>query len=154
MIALETNPRNRAILRSLYSGGLRVSELYDLKWKNLSARGESGQVTVLGKGQKTRTVLLPSDVWNEICQLRGDAGANEPVFCSSKGDELGRHLDRTQVYTLDHRIAALCTCLLEGLIAMILHPHTPHPHKMTPCQGATLRHVGSRWQGAQSQPEC
>jgi integrase/recombinase XerD len=89
MIALETNPRNRAILLCLYSGGLRVSELCLLKWKDLSARGESGQVTVLGKGQKTRTVLLPAGVWNEVCQLRGSAGANDPVFCSREGDELG-----------------------------------------------------------------
>ena len=100
MIALETNPRNRAILRSLYSGGLRVSELCHLKWKNLISRGESGQVTVLGKGQKTRTVLLPASVWNELCQIRGDAGADDPVFQSREGDAVGRHLDRTQVYRI------------------------------------------------------
>ena len=100
MIVLETNPRNRAILRALYSSGLRVSELCQLKWKDLNARGESGQVTVLGKGQKTRTVLLPASVWDELCQLRGDAGADDSVFQSREGDAVGRHLDRTQVYRI------------------------------------------------------
>jgi integrase/recombinase XerD len=126
MIALETNPRNRAILLCLYSGGLRVSELCDLKWKDLSARGESGQVTVLGKGQKTRTVLLPSDVWNEVCQLRGDAGAGDVVFCSRENDELGRHLDRTQVYRIV--AASAKRAGIQGKVSphWLRHAHASH----------------------------
>ncbi len=96
----EVNQRNRLILLLLYSAGLRVSELCQLTWKDLKPRGESGQVTVLGKGQKTRTVLLPSSVWDELCSLQGDAGTNEPVFCSREGDDNGQHLDRTQVYRI------------------------------------------------------
>ena len=126
MIALETNPRNRAILRSLYSGGLRVTELCQLKWKNLSARGESGQVTVLGKGQKTRTVLLPDGVWNELCQLRGDAGADDPVFQSREGDTVGRHLDRTQVYRIVANAAKRAG--IEGKVSphWLRHAHASH----------------------------
>lgn len=126
MIALETNPRNRAILRSLYSGGLRVSELCDLKWKDLSARGESGQLTVLGKGQKTRTVLLPAGVWNEVCQLRGDAGALDPVFCSREGDKDGQHLDRTQVYRIV--AAASIRAGIQGKVSphWLRHAHASH----------------------------
>ena len=100
MIREEVNQRNRLILLLLYSAGLRVSELCCLKWKDVKQRGESGQVTVLGKGQKTRTVLLPALVWNEIYSIRGDADANEPVFCSREGDDDGQHLDRTQVYRI------------------------------------------------------
>lgn len=126
MIALETNPRNRAILRSLYSGGLRVSELCQLRWKDLKPRGESGQVTVLGKGQKTRTVLLPAGVWNEICQLRGDAGALDPVFQSREGDDLGKHLDRTQVYRIVS--AAAFRAGIEGKVSphWLRHSHASH----------------------------
>jgi integrase/recombinase XerD len=126
MIALEMNQRNRAILLTLYSGGLRVSELCLLKWKDLSARGESGQVTVLGKGQKTRTVLLSDGVWNEICQLRGDAGALEPVFCSREGDELGQHLDRTQVYRIVANAAKRAG--IQGKVSphWLRHAHASH----------------------------
>lgn len=93
MIALESDPRNRAILRLLYSGGLRVSEVCQLKWKDINQRGNSGQVTVVGKGSKTRTVLLPPGAFREVCQLRGNAGHLDPVFKSKKKG----HLDRSQV---------------------------------------------------------
>jgi integrase/recombinase XerD len=93
MIALETDPRNRAILRLLYSGGLRVSEVCQLKWKDINQRGNSGQVTVVGKGSKTRTVLLPPGAFREVCQLRGNAGQDDPVFKSKKKG----HLDRSRV---------------------------------------------------------
>lgn len=126
MIALEASHRNRAILRAMYSGGLRVSELCCLKWKDLQQRGESGQVTVLGKGQKTRTVLLPASVWNEICQMRGDARALDPVFCSREGDDEGQHLDRTQVYRIVS--AAAKRAGIEGKVSphWLRHAHASH----------------------------
>ena len=126
MIDKETNPRNRTILRLLYSGGLRVSELCQLKWKNLSARGESGQVTVLGKGQKTRTVLLPAGVWKELCSIRGDAGALDAVFCSREGDDEGQHLDRTQVYRIV--AAAAKRAGIQGKVSphWLRHSHASH----------------------------
>jgi len=126
MISLEGNQRNRLILLLLYSAGLRVSELCCLKWKDVKQRGESGQVTVLGKGQKTRTVLLPSSVWDELCSLQGDAGTNEPVFCSREGDDLGQHLDRTQVY----RIVAFSAkrAGIQGKVSphWLRHAHASH----------------------------
>ena len=126
MIGLETNPRNRTILRALYSSGLRVSELCQLKWKDLNARGGSGQVTVLGKGQKTRTVLLPASVWDELCQLRGDRSASDPVFQSREGDAVGRHLDRTQVYRIV--AAAALRAGIQGKVSphWLRHAHASH----------------------------
>ena len=126
MINLETNQRNRVILRALYSGGLRVSELCQLTWKDLKTRGESGQVTVLGKGQKTRTVLLPASVWNELCSIRGDAGADDPVFQSREGDAVGRHLDRTQVYRIV--AAAAKRAGIQGKVSphWLRHAHASH----------------------------
>jgi integrase/recombinase XerD len=97
IIALETQPRNRTMLKLLYGAGLRVSELCNLKWRDLQARGDSqfsGQVTVFGKGSKTRTVVLPSTLWNELCSIRGSAGHDDPVFISRKKSG---HLTPTQV---------------------------------------------------------
>ena len=99
MIVLETNPRNRAILRLLYLGGLRVSELCSLKWKHLQARGDSGQVTVIGKGFKTRSILLPKSLWEELRGLRGDKGENEPMFRSRKSSH-DSHLTRERVHQI------------------------------------------------------
>jgi site-specific recombinase XerD len=90
LLALEPDARNRALLRLLYAGGLRVSELVALRWRDLQARdaGE-GQVTVYGKGGKTRAVLLPATVWGDLQALREGAAAEEaPVFRSRKGGPL------------------------------------------------------------------
>ncbi|MGL4621480.1 MAG: tyrosine-type recombinase/integrase [Chroococcidiopsis sp.] len=126
MIAQELCDRNRIILLLLYSSGLRVSELCQLKWKDLKPRTGSGQVTVLGKGGKVRTVLLPAAVWNEIMRLRGDAPIGDAVFCSREGDDQGRHLDRTQVYRIV--AAAAKRALVEGKVSphWLRHSHASH----------------------------
>ena len=94
MIALEPSRRNRLILKTLYYGGFRVSELCGLRWRDLQARGEEGQMTVFGKGEKTRAVLLPASLWSELQEFRCGADEDDPVFRSRfKGHEL----DQSQV---------------------------------------------------------
>jgi integrase/recombinase XerD len=94
MLALETNKRNHALLRTLYASGLRVSEACALRWRDLTPAGDSGIISVLGKGEKERAVRLLAGVRAELQALRGDAGADSPVFASRKG---GGPLDRTAV---------------------------------------------------------
>lgn len=48
--------RNRVILELLYATGMRVSELSDLNFGNLNL--EENEITVLGKGNKERIVLI------------------------------------------------------------------------------------------------
>ena len=50
----------------MYIAGLRVSEIVDLKWRDLQPRTDGGQVTIFGKGSKTRVVLLPNVIWREL----------------------------------------------------------------------------------------
>jgi integrase/recombinase XerD len=84
MLTLETNARNRAILTLLYASGVRVSELCGLCWRDVQAADGSFQVTVFGKGGKTRAVRLPDAVGQLLATLRGDADAGQPVFRSRK----------------------------------------------------------------------
>ncbi|MGK7873575.1 MAG: tyrosine-type recombinase/integrase [Xenococcaceae cyanobacterium] len=122
MIALETNPRNRAILKLLYGAGLRVSELCALKWRDLQARAEvefPGQVIVYGKGNKTRVVALTSGLWQELMLLRSDAGPDKPVFVSRNK---GGHLSTTQVGRIV-KAAALRTPGLDPRVAEQVSPH-------------------------------
>ena len=64
MIGMGSNPRNRAMLTLLYGGGLRISELCGLRWRDLADRQDGeGQATVYGKGGKTRAVLLSANTW-------------------------------------------------------------------------------------------
>ncbi len=56
---IRSNRRNRALLTLLYGAGLRISEPCGLKWRDLTEReGGAGQVTIYGKGGRTRVVLL------------------------------------------------------------------------------------------------
>ena len=43
------------------------------------------QLSITGKGGKVRQVLLPEIVSRSLLSLRGDSGANDPVFASRKG---------------------------------------------------------------------
>lgn len=89
LLALTDDPRNRAMLRLLYASGIRVSELCGLRWGDLQERdGGAGQMTVHGKGAKTRHVLLPAPVWDDLQALRGDALDADPVFRSRQGSPL------------------------------------------------------------------
>ena len=88
ILALEPSRRNRALLRLLYAAGLRVFELCALTWQHLQERDEAGQVTVLGKGGKTRTVLLSAATWHELRGLGGDSDSASPVFRSRRCGEL------------------------------------------------------------------
>ena len=60
--------RNRAMLETLYSSGLRVSELIDLKISNLYE--DIGFVRVVGKGSKERLVPIGSSALKHIALYR------------------------------------------------------------------------------------
>jgi integrase/recombinase XerD len=122
MIALERVPRNRAILLTLYAGGFRVSEVCDLNWSDLQGRDTAGQITVFGKGGKTRTILMPESVWNALMSLRGDAKDNAPVFRSRKGG----HLDESQVWRIVRQAARRAGIEKEVSCHWLRHAHASH----------------------------
>lgn len=85
MIDLEPNVRNAAMLGLLYAAGLRASELVSLRWCDCQARSnDQGQITVLGKGSRTRTILIPASVFARVMLLRNGADADSYVFASRK----------------------------------------------------------------------
>ena len=96
MIALETSPRNRALLTLIYGGGLRIAEACGLRWRDLSERDDdAGQVTLYGKGGKTRVVLVSANTWHLLSDIRGEAGPDDAVFRSRRG---GGALDESAVH--------------------------------------------------------
>jgi integrase/recombinase XerD len=123
MLVLESDRRNDALLRLLYAGGLRVSELAELKWRDLGARHEAGQVTIFGKGSKTRTVLLPAAVWAEVVALRGAAGPDAPVFASRRR---GGHLDQTAVLRIVRKAARRAGHEVNVSPHWLRHSHATH----------------------------
>ena len=127
ILRLETLPRNRGILLTLYGCGLRVSELCELKWKDLKPRSESGQMSVFGKAGKTRVVLIPGYVWQVVCQLRQGADGDEPVFRSRQRSELnGYHLSRKQVYKIVRKAAKRAGIEEKVSPHWLRHSHASH----------------------------
>jgi integrase/recombinase XerD len=122
MLALEPNARNRTLLRLLYLGGLRISEACDLRVRDLAARDDAGQITVFGKGGKTRAILLKASIWRDLAMLRlSDPDA--PVFRSRKG---ARQLDPSQVHRIV-KAAAARAGLSDAVSAHWLrHAHVSH----------------------------
>ena len=47
-----------------------------------------GQISVFGKGRKTRVVRLPASVWRDLLELRDNALDDEPIFRSRKRGHL------------------------------------------------------------------
>ena len=90
LIAAEPCDRNRLIFKVFYYAGLRVSELCGLNWEDMTSNGESGQLLIYGKGDKTRVVLLPKTLYTELLNSRGDGGNLEPIFRSRKKSDGGR----------------------------------------------------------------
>lgn len=104
LIDLEPNNRNQVMLKLLYAGGLRVSELCNLRWRDLQTRSDAeGQINIYGKGGKTRVVLLSATVWSEIVRMRETAGFNDVVFPSRKGGNLDPSQVMRIVRTAAHR---------------------------------------------------
>ena len=84
MIHLTSNLRDRAIIKTLYAGGLRISELLGLNWEHLQARENgTGQITILGKGNKKRVVVLSDGIFQDLLNLKGlPAYDFDPIFTS------------------------------------------------------------------------
>ncbi|MBI4739863.1 tyrosine-type recombinase/integrase [Candidatus Woesearchaeota archaeon] len=123
MFALEADPRNLQIIRFLYYTGCRVSEVCSLRWRDLQPRGDrEGQVTVYGKGGKTRVVLLPEKIWRSLQDLKGTAALSDPIFISAKGG----HLDPSQVFRIVQAAAARAG--IEGKVSphWLRHSHASH----------------------------
>ena len=112
--------RARALLEVLYSSGLRVSELCDLRLSNIYA--EQGFVKVVGKGNKERLVPIGREALKHLnfylSGVRGyldiKSGAEDFVFLSQRG----RPLSRITVFTTLKKLAE------QAGLRKTISPHT------------------------------
>jgi integrase/recombinase XerD len=123
MIALAGNRRNQMLLRVLYASGVRVSEICMLTWHNTQPNGDSGQLTVLGKGGKVRSVVLPVGLWKDLVEFRGEANEGDPIFVSRKG---GGSLDRSQVLRIVKAVAKKAGVKAHVSPHWLRHCHASH----------------------------
>lgn len=125
--------RDAMVLRLFYSSGARVSELAALTWNAVQERrirGEAptGQVTVLGKGSRTRSVLLSRDTWVQMQDFRleeleaGFGDANDPVFRSRKGS----HVTRQTIWRIVKKAARAAGVSEHVSPHWLRHAHASH----------------------------
>lgn len=86
----EPDEQHRVLLTLLYASGGRVSEICRLTWRDCQAQKKGGQITIYGKGRKTRHVLLKADTFVQLLTLKGSAGPDDPVFRAPSGGALYR----------------------------------------------------------------
>ncbi len=101
----ERGVRNAAVLEVLYSCGLRVSELTNLRISDLFF-GE-GYLRVVGKGDKQRLVPVSDAAKRRIrhyLELRKPARAGEEILFLNRN---GRKLSRVMIFTIIKRAAAM-----------------------------------------------
>ena len=111
--------RNRAIIEVLFSCGLRVSELTNLKLSNLYI--EEQYIRVMGKGSKERLVPISPCALDELNYWFADRnvmkikpGEEDYVFLNRRG----QHLTRTMILIMIKRYA------VEAGIKKTISPHT------------------------------
>ena len=122
LLQLEPNARNNALLRLLYAGGLRISEVCDLCWRDLKGTKTGAVATVFGKGGKTRPVLVQPKLWRVLSALRAQAGPDDPVFRSERGGKL----DRSAVHRLVKAAAARAGLPDDVSAHWLRHAHASH----------------------------
>ena len=116
--------RNHLLLEFLYYTGARVSEVARLTWRDIKAnRNGLGQVTLFGKGGKTRTVLLSESLYRDLLATRTSRDPEAAVFSSRKGD---KPLQTRQIRKIVNDIAAEAG--LSGSVSphWLRHSHASH----------------------------
>ncbi|TVR72910.1 MAG: site-specific tyrosine recombinase XerD [Marinilabiliales bacterium] len=118
-LSTETGTRNKAIIETLYSGGLRVSELVNLRISDIFF--SEGFIRVTGKGDKQRLVpvgrqaLKAIDVWmGDRNRLPVARGHEDFLFLNRRG----KKLTRVMIFTIVRQLA------MKAGLKKSISPHT------------------------------
>ena len=119
-LATPEGQRNKAMIETMYSCGLRVSELCSLRMEDLFL--DEGFIRVMGKGSKERLVPISGRAVKEIklyltdrCHIDIKPGAEPYLFLSLRR---GRPLSRVMVFDIVKNLTAMAG------INKTVSPHT------------------------------
>lgn len=112
--------RNKAILETMYSCGLRVSEVVNLKISGLYL--DVGFLKVTGKGDKERLVPIGTEAIKCIKIYKDKIRVNQPIQTGSEDflflNRRGKKLSRVMIFYIIKDLA------LKAGITKIISPHT------------------------------
>ena len=108
--------RDKMIVKTLYSLGLRISELCNIRWSDFHIDGDFVNLNIVGKGSKLRTLLVSQSLYKQLVKLKREEidyvftaySRNKPLTRQSVNillDKLCKQLDiekRITPHTLRH----------------------------------------------------
>lgn len=112
--------RNKAILETMYSCGLRVSEVVNLKLSNLYL--DVGFIRVIGKGDKERLVPIGSSAIKYISIYKNDIRVHQKIKPGKEDflflNKYGNELSRIMIFLIIKELA------MQAEIKKNISPHT------------------------------
>jgi site-specific recombinase XerD len=133
-----------AILMLLFYGGLRRSEICDLKLNHLFVERNQHLLKVQGKSNRERLIVLVPSVWNamehyfKISVRDFNSTKEEPLFLpvrNNRTKNLNKSLDGSSIFYMVQKYAKM---------AGILHRVSPHSCRATAISNARDHHVPDR----------
>jgi integrase/recombinase XerD len=122
------NPRDNTLLRLLYIAGLRISEAAGLRWRHLTPRdGGEIQLSIFGKGGRTREILIPASMATPLLALRQQRdGPDDPVFRSRSSAKRGVSIGPRDVWKICKRAVQRADLPREISPHFMRHAHASH----------------------------
>lgn len=119
-LSTDEGTRNKAILETMYSCGLRVSELTELRLSNVY--GSDGFVRVIGKGNKERLIPIGAEALKYIAiyvehvrnKIKAGRQSEDIIFLNRRGGKLSR----VMIFYIIKALAA------KAGFTKNIHPHT------------------------------
>ena len=111
--------RDRLILELFYFTGIRLSELINLKNKDINYSDST--ILVLGKRKKERLIPLTSDILSKIKKLNS-SNKSKYLFTTDKG----KQISTKQVYRLVNKYLSMVTTLSKKSPHILRHTFATH----------------------------
>lgn len=123
LLAAAKNPRDKVLVRTLYSAGLRVSELCSLRWQDVVPTTSGKAVLIIyGKGGHQREAEISAATYRALQDLNGDARPEGYIFRT----RTGHHLDRSEVHRLLKRLTDEAGISKRVSAHWLRHSHASH----------------------------
>ncbi len=101
--------RNKAMIETIYSSGLRVSELVGLRLSNMFL--DTGFLKITGKGNKERLVPIGDEAMQQVLRYTKEVRAHQAIAVGNEDfvflNARGKKLSRVMVFTLIKDLAKL-----------------------------------------------
>jgi integrase/recombinase XerD len=117
-------PWHRLVMKLIYIAGVRLSEVIGLERRHVITRDGGAQITVIGKGQKQRVILLPRETSAELLAFVDGLPETALVFPGMDG----KHLHPNSIGYIVKNAARRAGLPRSVSTHWLRHSHASHAH--------------------------